>query len=175
MGLHTPPHRRSAARSSDEIRRALDAIRRIVRAVRLASQGTRRERGLSGAQYVVLQQLAGAPAESVNELAQRTWTHQSSVSVVVSRLVDLGLVHRRTSPEDARKSTIELTGKGALLVRDAEPTVQERLIGALQRMPATQRTVLVDALDLWMHEAGLDQEPAELFFEGTGGEVRAGA
>ena len=58
---------------------ALDGIRRILRDLRVSSRAAEQELGLSGAQLFVLQQLAQAPAESLNELANRTRTHQSSV------------------------------------------------------------------------------------------------
>jgi DNA-binding MarR family transcriptional regulator len=59
----------------------LDAVRRIVQALRESSRQAERQVGLSGAQLFVLQKLAESPASSVNELAARTHTHQSSVSL----------------------------------------------------------------------------------------------
>src|SRR5439155_20477086 len=52
-------------------RAALDAIRRIVRALREESRASERWLGLSAAQLFVLNRLAMAPAVSVNELADR--------------------------------------------------------------------------------------------------------
>jgi len=55
-----------------------------VQALRVSSRAAERDVGLSAAQLFVLDRLAGADqALCVNELAQRTLTHQSSVSVVV--------------------------------------------------------------------------------------------
>ena len=81
-------------------RAVLDSIRRIVRALRESSRKTERSVGLGAAQLFVLQRLAGAPPLSINELADRTLTHQSSVSVVVSRLVRAGLVARTRAAAD---------------------------------------------------------------------------
>ncbi len=63
----------------------LDAIRRIVQALRESSRAAEKRVGLSGAQLFVLQTLGESPGLSLNELAERTRTHQSSVSVVVTQ------------------------------------------------------------------------------------------
>ena len=75
--------------------RILDAIRRLVRHLRLADRAAQSELGISGAQLFVLFELGKTPALSLNDLAARTRTDQSSVSVVVSRLVDAGLITLR--------------------------------------------------------------------------------
>src|SRR5262249_31696851 len=90
----------------------LGGIRHILRAPREASRGAGREVGLGGAQLFVLQRLAGAPALSLNELAARTLTHQSSVSTVVSKLVRRGLVARTRADADGRRVEITLTAAG---------------------------------------------------------------
>ena len=77
-----------------EVQAVLDGVRRIVHALRASSRRAEQDYGLSGAQLFVLQRLADAPALSVNELAARTHTHQSSVSTVVAKLVEkLSLIH----------------------------------------------------------------------------------
>src|ERR1051326_4204477 len=76
---------------SEDLTRSMDAIRSIVRALRLNTREIELKIGISLAQLFVLQQVAERPAESLNDLADRTATHQSSVSVVVRRLVDRGV------------------------------------------------------------------------------------
>src|SRR4051812_1910780 len=70
----------------DEAREVLNALRQIVRSLRVSSRAAEQSVGLSGAQLFVLQCLARHSPCSVNELAVHTATDQSSVSVVVSRL-----------------------------------------------------------------------------------------
>src|ERR1700730_535689 len=70
--------------------RILDSIRRLVRLLRLSDRVAQRELGLSAAQLFVLQELGKTPALSLSEVAERTRTDQSSVSVVVTRLVGSG-------------------------------------------------------------------------------------
>src|SRR3978361_1998981 len=112
MGTHTlrearlRPARRSAAAghtpAPDRVREVLNSLRHIVRSLRVASRTAQARVGLSGAQLFVLQCLARQSPCSINDLAARTATDQSSVSVVVSRLVARGHVLRTPSEADRR-------------------------------------------------------------------------
>src|SRR3984957_113806 len=97
---------------SPDARRILDAFRRIVQALRLFDRQAEKAAGVSGAAVFVLQKLADGQPVSVNELAARTHTHQSSVSVVVQRLVDRKLVRRQRSGDDARRVELTITAAG---------------------------------------------------------------
>lgn len=169
MGAHTesprPDSRRRTGARDAQVRAALDALRRIVQALRLSAARAKRHTDLSGAQLFVLQQLADRPAQSLNELAQRTRTHQSSVSTVVTRLVGRGLVSRRRADEDGRRLVLELTPEGRDLLAGAPETAQSRLIAALERLPESQITALASTLEGLVAALGLETQPAQLFFE----------
>ena len=143
---------------------ALDGIRRILRDLRVSSRAAEQELGLSGAQLFVLQQLAKAPVESLNELAERTRTHQSSVSVVVSRLVARGLVSRDGSIDDGRRITISLTSAGRAVLRRAPEAAQARLAAALERLPrrdlASLGACLGQVARFLENAGGADAQPA---------------
>jgi DNA-binding MarR family transcriptional regulator len=143
----------------------LDSVRRIVRTLRLAARAAEKEVGLSGAQVFVLHALARGPVLSLNELAERTRTHQSSVSVVVQRLVERGLVERTPVPGDARRTALALTPAARRLLRNAPDAPTEVLIAALERMPAGQRTRLAVGLARLVEAMGAAHEPATMFFE----------
>jgi DNA-binding MarR family transcriptional regulator len=151
--------------AGDEIREVLDSIRRIVRLLRLSSREAEREVGLTGAQLFVLQKLAEAKMLSVNELAERTHTHQSSVSVVAQALVDKGLISRSRAEDDARRLELTLTPAARALVRKAPGAAQDRLIDALQKLPAATRSQLAKSLSRLVEEAGLGDEEAPMMFE----------
>src|ERR1019366_9428176 len=59
----------STAPEAASIRTILDALRRIVRDLRLSSREAERDAGISGAQLFVLQALAGGRAASLGALA----------------------------------------------------------------------------------------------------------
>ena len=164
-GIQTKSRRAAKNGAADEIREVLDSIRRIVRLLRLSSREAERDVGLSGAQLFVLQKLSEAKVLSVNDLAQRTHTHQSSVSVVAQSLVEKGLVARAKAADDARRLELTLTPAARSLLRKAPGAVQDRLISALQRIPIATRKQLGKGLARLVAEAGLAGEEAPMLFE----------
>ncbi|HEX8245052.1 MAG TPA: MarR family transcriptional regulator [Longimicrobium sp.] len=164
MGAHHSDDPESVA----DLTAVMDSLRSLVRALRISTRAVEKEIGISGAQLFVLQQLADAPARSVNELAERTSTHQSSVSTVVSRLVDRGFVKREPSADDARRMEISITERGRQVVGSAPRTAQVRMLDALHRMPPGQRHALAEALETLVREAGFAGEPVPMFFEDDG-------
>jgi DNA-binding MarR family transcriptional regulator len=162
----TPAALAGAGGGDPASRQVLDAIRRIVRVLRESSRVSERAVGLSAAQLFVLQRLAGATTLSVNELAARTLTHQSSVSVVVSRLVARGLVARRASAADGRRVEVGLTTAGReLLRRSPAGPAQDRLIAGLQLMGAAPRRRLAASLRALVDAMALSDEQPTMFFE----------
>ncbi|MEZ5319475.1 MAG: MarR family transcriptional regulator [Vicinamibacterales bacterium] len=154
----------TSTRDPDGVQAVLDGVRRVVQGLHESSRDSERRCGLSTAQLFVLQRLAQAAPASINELAARTHTHQSSVSVVISRLVDRGLVRRATDPADRRRRLLTLTAAGRRRLRSAPALTQDRLIAAVLRLsPATRRTV-ARALDGMAGAMRVRGAPA-MFFE----------
>jgi DNA-binding MarR family transcriptional regulator len=143
----------------------MDSLRRIVRVLSASAHGPAARYGATGAQLFVLHQIDAAPGLSIGELAARTLAGQSTVSEVVSRLVERGLVTRRANPTDARQTRLQLTARGRSTVRDTEPTAQERLASGLAALDATEREELARSLHHWLEAAGLAELPATMFFE----------
>ena len=141
-----------------DVVRVVDAIRSIIQTLRISGRAVEHELGISSAQLYVLQALAERPDQSINELAYNTFTHQSSVSMVVSRLVANDLVRRNQSRGDARRVSISLTPAGRAVVRKAPHTAQTRLIAGLQTFSRSELRVLGDCLEA---VAELASEPVE--------------
>jgi DNA-binding MarR family transcriptional regulator len=148
-----------------EVVSALDDLRRIIQVLRESSRQAEGKLGVTGAQLFALRALAEGQSLSLNELASRTRTHQSTVSVVVKRLVAGGLVRSAPSREDARRLVLALTPRGRALLARAPLAAQERLIEGLERLPTTQRLALAKALRALTHEMGLEDSRPAMFFE----------
>ena len=144
----------------------LDAIRRIVKSLRRASKATEKKMDLSSAQLFVLQKISESDSPlSINDLAARTLTHQSSVSVVVKKLEKKKLIERQPSPSDARAVELQLCKKGALLLRGAPPLIQKQLMDGVSRLSSDERQGLVIGLRALIKKAGLQEVEPSLFFE----------
>jgi len=151
--------------SSADAREVLDAIRRIVQALRESSRAAEQGVGLSSAQLFVLHALEESPGLSLNELADRTHTHQSSVSAVVARLARARLIERGTASGDARRAEIRLSPRGRATLRRAPRTAQERLVATVGAMPPADRARLSRMLRVVVHGMALPKRRPGMFFE----------
>jgi len=156
---------RAEATNQTDVREVLNALRRIVRSLRVSSRTAEQRVGLSGAQLFVLQCLARHSPCSVKELAARTATDQSSVSVVVSRLVTGGHVRRVAAAADRRRVELTLTKSGRELLESAPEAAQDRLIFALGQLPKADLKALSRSLTQVVELAEVSQESPSLFFE----------
>jgi DNA-binding MarR family transcriptional regulator len=164
---HHLERRSMTASEADDPRvaEALTALRQIVHSLHRASRSAERAHGVSGAQLFVLQLLADAPAHSLNALAERTLTHQSSVSVVVSRLVARGLVERSRSPEDGRRIELRLSAEGEELLTQTPAAMQIRLIESLRALPGRDLRTLAGLLTQVVHSMGAADESTGFLFD----------
>lgn len=162
---------RKRRRNSAYLARALNSLRRIVRAGRGATQAVESRYGISSAQLFVLQALAESPGMSIKDLVAMTLTTNSSVSEVVGRLVDSELVTRDTAPDDRRRKVLMLTDGGREIVRNSPRTIQQELIDGFHRMPAKDQHALADALEEWCQLSGFGDVPATMLFEGPATET----
>jgi DNA-binding MarR family transcriptional regulator len=145
--------------------RILDSIRRLVRLLRVRDRQAQSELGVSGAQLFVLRELGKTPALSLNALASRTRTDQSSVSVVVTRLVEAGLITRRRDEQDARRLVLHLTVAGHTLLQKAHATAQERLLKVFDGMADEDRKRFADTFEEIVDRTGGEDGPAPMLFE----------
>ena len=153
--------------SDDPVAAAVDAFRRILHALRRSARQAQASAGVTGAELFVLQTLAEGPTGSLNELADRTVTHQSTVSVVVDRLVRRRLVLKRRGA-DARRIELRLSPSGRALVRRSPQVAQARLIDGLRSLPAQEAADLARLLRRLVAAMRAGREPAAMFFEDGG-------
>ncbi len=98
------------------------------------------------------------------ELAERTLTDQSSVSIVVSRLEAKRLLVRKTAPADRRRVELRLTTAGKRIVASGPVAPQPKIIAAIDAMPLARRGEVVRALEQLAQAIGAgDTEPLMLF------------
>ena len=105
----------SSTRSAASVRRAA-AFRVALREFARETEQATRESGLTPQRYLLLLLVKGAPNESeqttVGELCKRLYLAQSTVTELVSRADQAGLVQVEQSASDGRVSEIRLTGEG---------------------------------------------------------------
>ena len=152
----------------NDVSAVFDPLRRLVHALHVASRETERRLGITGAQLFVLTQLRASPSLSINALAERTMTHQSTVSVVVQRLVRRKLVKKVRAVDDARRVELTLTASGVTLLRRAPEVLQVRLANAIGALGTRERRALARGLSHLVSELGVGDAPPAMFFETLG-------
>lgn len=154
-----------ATHSETESKRILNSIRQLVRALRLFDRQAQTKHGISAAQMFVLHALSEEDVLSLNELAERTATDQSSASVVVQRLVDAGYVSRTAKKEDRRQIELRLTAKGRTVTRKSPPPAQQKMLAAVEAMPARDRKVFANLLQTFVEGVGVRGPKTPMLFE----------
>lgn len=144
----------------------LDSCRRLVSIVHSASKATEKSLGLSAAQLFVLQKLRDGKSRSVNELAALTHTHQSSVSVVIKKLILKDMIRTVPSTDDGRRHLLVLAAKGRkVLERSSGEGVQDQIMHAISRLAENDGKELERLLNRLIEEMQGSSRPASLFLE----------
>ena len=123
---------------------ALDGIRALVGALARSARSVERRTGVTTAQFFVLRQLAERDGLSLGEIAERTLTRQSTVSVVVARLEEHGLVRRDRADDDRRRLELSLTAAGRRLLARAPVPTTGRLLAGTRRVDERTTPIAVD-------------------------------
>ena len=151
---------------SNRIKELMDSFRRIVHLLR-SSHKAAGDVSLTGAQLFVLASLGASSGPlGVKELAEATGTDQSTVSVVVGRLVGRGLVKRIRSKVDTRRVELSLTIRGRNLQRKAPATTaQTKLAESLGMLSTADSDALARILEEIVDRMGASDASAPMLFD----------
>ncbi|MHB1416572.1 MAG: MarR family winged helix-turn-helix transcriptional regulator [Chloroflexota bacterium] len=128
------------------IERALDMLRGIFASVR-AAQPAWLELDLTVGQIKGLFFLAHHGAMTIGQVAEGLGIGAPWASVLVDRLVDLGLVERTEDAADRRRTLARLTPRGEELVVQAREGGRERLRQGLCQLSADDLAALLRGLE----------------------------
>ncbi|MBB4185718.1 MarR family winged helix-turn-helix transcriptional regulator [Sinorhizobium terangae] len=78
------------------------------------------ELGLTYTQYIALVALSEKDDQTVGELGEKLFLESNTLTPILKKLEQIGLISRRRDPEDERQVRVSLTPAGRSLV-DAEP------------------------------------------------------
>lgn len=130
---------------------ALGAIRRVARSAVRASASAE---ALPPARSELLRLTARRPGISVAEAAQELHLAPNSVSTMVSKLAADGLLSRGRGAEDGRSVRLSVTDKGAARIGQWRDIRAELAGRALERLGASDRRAIKDALPALTRLAG---------------------
>lgn len=140
----------------------LVALRRIIRAVDLHSRRLIQKTGLSGPQVVLLQIMGQGGTVTAGELARRASLSQATVTTILDRLEERGLVQRQRSADDKRRVHVALTEKGNEALAIAPHLLQDNFVKAFTALPDWEQHLLIASLERVAHmmdAEGIDASP----------------
>jgi len=123
---------------------------------------TARREGFSRTAAATLNRLRDSGPTRLTELAAAEGVSQPSMSALVARLADRGLVQRGIDPQDARVVLLSLTFAGEDLVAQRRAARAERLEGALGALPPSDVATIADALPALTRLADALRRPVPL-------------
>jgi len=102
--------------------------------------------GLTPSQLSVLASLDRQGPMTLSALAENEGVAGSSISGIVARLADKGLVERIPNPEDRRSTLVESTENGRTVLEKGRGERTAYLAKRLERLSAEEREVLAEAV-----------------------------
>jgi DNA-binding MarR family transcriptional regulator len=141
LSAQVPPA--AGGREAADLMAAISAVRRTARqAVRKAW----RDEPLPTAQSELLRLVAARPGISVADAARELRLAPNTVSTLVGRLADQGLLGRERAVADARSVRLSVTGRARQRISDWRDLRADLTQHAMAGLPAQDRQVLTDAV-----------------------------
>lgn len=132
---------------NDRSNTALIALRRILRVTELNSRKLAHESELTTSQLLVLQHVSQQGRALPSEVAKSVALKQATVTVVVNKLEDAGLVTRSRDTDDRRRVWIELTGAGAAALKSSPDLLQHRFVQGFESLDDWEQSMIIAALE----------------------------
>lgn len=125
----------------------LASLRRIIRATDIHSRRLNKDTGLTTPQLVVVRAIAAGDSLTASEIARAVSLSQATVTTLLNRLEDRGLITRQRSEEDRRRVNVQLTEAGRALVATAPEPLQEQFAARFAQLEAWEQHQLVASLE----------------------------
>ncbi len=131
-----------------DVDRILEAIVYLYTESRRVTKALARQHGLTGPQVTALKILEGLGELSLSELSARMSAKNSTITGLVDRMEQGGLVRRERSERDRRVVHIRATEKGRAIAAAVPVTAMEMFGAALRSLSGRDRAELMRILSL---------------------------
>jgi len=126
---------------------ALTSLRRILRVTELCSRELARKSELTTSQLLVLRYLGENGAALPSAIAKSIDLKQATVTVLVNKLEDAGLVTRRRDTEDRRRVWIALTDGGQATLEKSPDLLQNRFERGFEGLEVWEQAMVIATLE----------------------------
>lgn len=126
---------------------ALRAIRSLIQTAEHAGKLLAVATGLTPSQLVVLQEVARQTETAAGAIATAVRFSQATVTNLVDRLEQEGLVVRRRGEQDRRQVLVSITPKGKSTVLAAPDLLQDKFQARYEALPDWEQAMIVAMLE----------------------------
>ena len=130
-----PSERTDPKTSHDLVREIIYQIRRLMQAGELYTKELSKTYQVSAPQLHCLLALYEHGPLPPSQIARHIMVKSSTVTGIIDRLEQKGLVTRLRDSPDRRVINIELTETGMRLAQNAPPPIQHKIVDGLKRLP----------------------------------------
>ena len=124
----------------------LSALRRLIRAADLDAKDLARQTGLTTSQLLVLELLDVSGEQPVGAIARKVGLAQGTVTTLIDRLVERGLLDRRRASRDRRQVKVAISSAGRDLLAAAPTPLQSRFLVGFSRLTDWEQTAILSSL-----------------------------
>jgi DNA-binding MarR family transcriptional regulator len=142
----------------NRVREVVFQIRKLMQAGERYTKALNKKFNVSAPQVATLLTLFDEGPLSPSMIARHIMVNSSTVTGIIDRLEQKGLVFRLRNSPDRRIVTVELTESGKKLAQNAPPPIQQKIVEGLSQLSEqemnsivqslTRLTEMVDAQDL---------------------------
>lgn len=125
----------------------LRSLRRIIRATDLHSRRLGKQTGLTTPQRVIIQAVGELGTPTVSQIAQAVSLSLATVTTVLNRLQDNGLVLRSRSVADRRQVRVTLTRDGEAVFGQTPKPLHDRFAKRFAKLESWEQHQIVAALE----------------------------
>jgi DNA-binding MarR family transcriptional regulator len=147
MAVRSPT--RHAERDAAAALVVLNSLWRLFHALEVRSKRMKRTIGVTGPQRLVLRVLGEQPRAGARQVAEALAIDPSTLTGILRRLEEAGLIERSPDPGDGRRAMFRLTRKGSVIDAKRRGTVEDavrRTIASVPRWHTASFQTVIHAL-----------------------------
>ncbi|MBW2004016.1 MAG: MarR family transcriptional regulator [Deltaproteobacteria bacterium] len=137
--------------SQNLVREIIYQIRRLMQAGELFTKELNKTYQVSAPQLHCLLALHENGPLPPSQIARRIMVKSSTVTGIIDRLEQKGLVYRIRNSPDRRVITIQLTEAGKELAQNAPPPIQHKIVDGLKKLPEGEIKQIILSLSKLTH------------------------
>ena len=146
-----PPRSSNPDDPQVQIKEIVYLIRRLMQAGSLYTKELNKEYQVSAPQLSCLLALYENGPLPLTHIGRLIMVKSGTITGIIDRLEQKGLVQRTRNSPDRRIITIELTDTGKMLAQNAPPPIQQKIVVGLKKLPPQKKETIVDSLNVLVH------------------------